>query len=248
MFDRFDFDTYRQVLRWLSRDRRCVSFPHALEMRGEPFCLVRHDLDYSLTAGLRMAAVEAELGISATYFLLFSAAHYNLLSAENRRVPRALVEMGHAVGLHYDGTTVDDLPSEQAVAILRCEAELLGMLAAEPVRVVARHNPGFGGTDPLKGTDFINAYDPRFTDEITYLSDSCGAWRDSAVEILTADEPPSDLQLLIHPIFWDEHAADRWTHLERLRSAQVQQIDAHAQSARTVWAEHAGVAEHDRRQ
>lgn len=247
VLDAFDFATYRTILRWLSRDRPCVSFPTALEMRGAPYCLVRHDIDFSLRSAVRMAAVEAEMGISATYFLLFSAVHYNLLSADNRRIPRDLVAMGHEVGLHYDSTTVADLAPEQAAEILRVEAALLGELAGAPVRVVARHNPGFGGRDPMQNTEFISAYDPIFTREITYLSDSCGAWRDNAVEILTAGKPPANLQLLVHPIFWDEHAADRWTHLERLRRAQVSEIDAHAAAARAVWSAHSGVAEHDRR-
>lgn len=247
MLDRFDYETYRAVLRWASRDRPIVSFPRALEMRGTPYCLVRHDIDFSLTSALRMATVEAELGISATYFLLFSAAHYNLLSAENRVVPRTLVEMGHEVGLHYDATTVVDLVPDQAVEVLRAEAALLGLLADAPVRVVAQHNPGFGGIDPMQATEFISAYDPRFTQEITYISDSCGAWRDDAFAILNAADPPANLQLLIHPIFWDERALDRWAHLERVRQAHVGEVDAQAAAARAVWASHAGPTEHDRR-
>lgn len=246
MFDSFDFDTYRDVLRRLSRDRPCVGFPRALEMRGSPYCLIRHDVDFSVSSALRMAALEAELGISATYFLLFSA-DYNLLAPQNSRFPRALVEMGHEVGLHYDSAAVAAFTPDEAVELLRAQAALLGMLAGAPVRVIARHTPSFGGRDPMEGTEFINAYDPAFTSEITYISDSCGAWRDNAVETLAADEPPFNVQLLIHPIFWDEDAADRWTRLEHLRVARLEELDDLVAAVQTIWSEHAGVVEHDRR-
>ena len=246
MLERFDFDTYRDVLRRLSRDRPCVGFPRALEMRGRPYCLIRHDVDFSVSSALRMAALEADLGLSATYFLLFSG-DYNLLAPENSRFPRALTEMGHEVGLHYDSAAVAAFAPDEAVELLRAQAVLLGMLAGAPVRVIARHSPSFGGRDPMEGTEFINAYDPRFTTEITYISDSCGAWRDHAVEALGADELPSNVQLLVHPIFWDDDAADRWTRLERLRLARLEELDVQVATVQAIWSQHAGVAEHDRR-
>ena len=246
MLERFDFDTYRELLRRLSEDRPCVGFPRALQMRGSPYCLIRHDVDFSVSSALRMAALEADLGLSATYFLLFSA-DYNLLAPANSRFPRELVEMGHEVGLHYDSAAVAALAPDDGVELLRAEAALLGMLAGAPVRVIARHSPGFGGRDPMEGTEFINAYGPRFTTEITYISDSCGAWRDHAVEALGADELPSNVQLLIHPIFWDDDTADRWTRLERLRLARLEELDAQVAAVQTIWSQHAGVVEHDRR-
>lgn len=247
MFDRFDLDTYRALLRWISRDRRCVSFPAALEIDG-PYCLVRHDVDLCLSAALRMAAVEAELGITATYFLLLSSGHYNLLAAGSSGVPRALVEMGHEVGLHYDAAAVAGFPRDVACDVLRSQAMLLGELSGAPVRAIARHNPGLGGSDPMQAAkDFVNAYDPRFTNQIAYVSDSCGAWRDEAIALLGAGEPPPNLQLLIHPIFWDEQADVRWAHLERLREARVREVEAEVALLRDLWTVHPAVAQHDRR-
>lgn len=246
VLDRFDFDTYREVLRRLSQDRPCVGFPRALELGASPYCLIRHDVDFCVASALRMAALEADLGLTATYFLLFSA-DYNLLAPEHSRLPRALLEMGHEVGLHYDSAAVAAFAPGEAVELLRAEAALLGLLAGAPVRVIARHSPGFGGRDPMEGTEFINAYDPRFTTEITYISDSCGAWRDHAVEALRADELPPNVQLLIHPVFWDEVAADRWTRLERLRLARLEELNARVAAVQTIWSQHAGVVEHDRR-
>lgn len=248
MLERFDFDTYRRMLRWISSARPCVGFREALEMGGDDFCLVRHDIDLSLAAAVRMAEVDADVGVRSTFFLLFSAPQYNLLTRDNSRVPRRLVELGHDVGLHYDTSAVDQLPADEAVAVFRTQAELLGALSGAPVTAVARHNPGFGGFDPMaQTTGFVSAYDPRFTSEITYVSDSCGAWRAEGLEVLTAAEPPRKLQLLTHPIFWTEEGADRWTQLDRLRLAQLQELEAEAAAARDVWSGHPAVAAHDLR-
>jgi hypothetical protein len=195
-----------------------------------------------------MAEVEAELAVKATYFLLFGAGHYDLLTPANAQVPRALVALGHEVGLHYDSTAVAGLSPAEAVAVLRAQAALLEALSGAPVRAVARHNPGFGGTDPLAAeSGFINAYDPRFTRDIAYVSDSCGAWRPEAHDVLGAPEPPRHLQLLTHPLFWDEQALDRWTHLDRLHRTQTAQIDAQAAYTRDIWSVHPAVADHDAR-
>ncbi len=248
MFERFDYETYRRVLRWVSDDRPCVGFPTAVQKDGQPYCLVRHDVDFSLPAALAMAEVEAELGITATYFLLFSGPHYNLLAGDNPRVARTLIELGHEVGLHYDSRAVDGLPPEEALETLQAEARLLEMLGGAPITAIARHNPGMGGEDPFERVPgFINAYEPRFTSQIAYVSDSCGAWREEALALLTAEEPPRNMQLLIHPLFWDERATDRWTHLERLRKARVADVEKQIALTRDVWKGHAGAAQHDRR-
>lgn len=248
MFERFDFDTYRGILRWITDERPCVSFPEAADLGAAPFCLVRHDIDFSLSSALRIAQVEAEMGVKATYFLLLSAPHYNLLTPENSRMPRALTDLGHEVGLHYDSTTVADLPPDEGDAVLRAQAALLGTLSGGPVTAIARHNPGFGGVDPMEHAEgFLSAYDPRFTSEITYVSDSCGAWREEGLAVLGAAEPPPHLQLLVHPLFWDARGVDRWTHLERLRGTQLQEVEDQIAVERQVWIGHPAVGPHDAR-
>ena len=44
--------------------------------------LLRHDVDLSLDAALRMAELEAEAGATATYFLMTESVFYNLASKE----------------------------------------------------------------------------------------------------------------------------------------------------------------------
>ena len=70
---------------------------------GEPSdgdLILRHDVDLSLDAALRMAELESEAGANATYFLMTQSVFYNLASPEGERAIVRLRELGHRVGLH----------------------------------------------------------------------------------------------------------------------------------------------------
>ena len=49
---------------------------------GDGDLLLRHDVDLSLDAALRMAELEADAGATATYFLMTESVFYNLASPE----------------------------------------------------------------------------------------------------------------------------------------------------------------------
>jgi peptidoglycan/xylan/chitin deacetylase (PgdA/CDA1 family) len=247
MLERFDLETYAALLERLRADRPIVGFPEALEMPDQPYALVRHDVDFSPEAALRMARLEAELGVKATYFLLLECPWYALLTAPHNELPRQLVELGHEVGLHYAADIFDPLDEAAGIAAMEAQAALLSALSGEPVRVVARHHPSLGGAPPPVAPGVIDAYDARFTTDIEYVSDSCGAWRDATVALFGADELPPRIQLLVHPLFWTAAGTDRWTLLEQLRAERSEVVEADIARLRGFWGAHAGVQEHDAR-
>jgi hypothetical protein len=244
LFTRFDYAAYGRLLDLLGSDRRNV---RCRDLRDEPwpdrFYLLRHDVDFCPAAAECMAEFEHERGVRATYFLLLSGRHYNLLSPEHCRLPARLAALGHEVGLHYDVAALE--PPERALA---AQADLLALLAGTEVVSIAMHNPSVSGEDPFTGfAGFLNAYDHRFTREIGYFSDSCGAWRDEAVARLTGVAPPARLQLLIHPFFWGERHADRWERLREFAREQARAISEREAATRAAWANHTGVREHEAR-
>ena len=142
---------------------------------------LRHDVDLSLDAALRMAEVEHRLGATATYFLMTESVFYNLASTEGVAALDRLTELGHRIGLHavYPRATLDDRFTP----------------------VVAWHNPDPDYMSaPIPGA--INVMEPRtFTPE-TYRSDSNQRWRsgDPREELRARSFPW--LQLLTHPEIW----------------------------------------------
>ena len=174
--------------------------------------LLRHDVDLSLDAALRMAELEAGAGARATYFLMTESVFYNLASAEGERALARLRELGHRVGLHavYPHARLDE--------------------RFEPV--VAWHNPDPEYMSaPVEGA--INVMEPPWFDPATYRSDSNQHWRSGCPHgELRAGAFPW-LQLLTHPEIWayeggtmseTMHAmldAERERRVEQLRADRI---------------------------
>src|SRR6187200_1433978 len=102
----WDLDAYGGLLDAAS-GYRFVHFDHEPQ-EGEIF--LRHDVDLSLAAAVQVAELEAERGVSATYFLMTRSVFYNLASAEGERALERLRELGHRVGLHavYPHVDIDE--------------------------------------------------------------------------------------------------------------------------------------------
>lgn len=142
---------------------------------------LRHDVDLSLDAALRMAELEAGRGVIATYFLMTASVFYNLASDEGVDAIRRLRELGHAVGLHaaYPDAQLDE--------------------RFDPV--VAWHNPEPDTmTVPIDGA--VNVMQTPWFDPPTYRSDSNQRWRSGCPHDDLRNGAFPWLQLLVHPEIW----------------------------------------------
>jgi hypothetical protein len=143
--------------------------------------LLRHDVDLSLDAALRLAELEAEAGARSTYFLMTQSVFYNLGSPEGTRAINRLRELGHAVGLHavWPGAEIDE--------------------RFDPV--VAWHNPDPDYmSQPVDG--LVNVMQPPWFDPGHYRSDSNQHWRHGCPHEELATAQFEWLQLLTHPEIW----------------------------------------------
>jgi hypothetical protein len=143
--------------------------------------ILRHDVDLSLDAALRLAELESELRWPATYFLMTESVFYNLASAEGTHALARLHELGHTIGLHAIWPNTDhDYHFDPVIAWHNPDPEYM----SAPVDGVA------------------NVMEPRFFSPATYRSDSNQSWRHGCPhEALAAGEFPW-LQLLTHPEIW----------------------------------------------
>lgn len=249
MFDQFNYDEYEKLLGILNAGRENLTFSDSRNGDNPPrFFILRHDIDFSLSAALKMAHLEAEQGVRATYFLLLSSENYNLLSEKSCTVPRQLAALGHEVGLHYDVRAMYERCNESVSTQLQWETDILSGLTGNTIHSIAMHNPSVYGDDPFVGDDhFINAYDPHFTKAIAYYSDSCGAWRDHVHDAFLRSEIPDRLQVLIHPFFWADNPGDRWERLNKWVDERRQSLLDRQIEIREMWHSHAGVQEHESR-
>jgi hypothetical protein len=173
----FDLAHYRELL----HAARAGGYRFALFDRDpQPGdLLLRHDVDLSLEAAVRLAELEAEEDAPATYFLMTQSLFYNLASPVGERAVERIRELGHRIGLHavWPRAELDD--------------------RFDPV--VAWHNPDPPYMrEPIDGA--ANVMEERFSS--SYRSDSNQHWRSGCPhDDLRAGEFEW-LQLLTHPEIW----------------------------------------------
>ncbi len=157
-------------------------FAHFDDAPAQGTVILRHDVDLSLDAALRIAEIEHDSGASATYFLMTESVFYNLASTEGVAAIARLRELGHRVALHavYPNAAQDD--------------------RFDPV--VAWHNPDPEYMRAPLADGRINVMQEPWFDPATYRSDSNQHWRSTCPhDELRAGAFPW-LQLLTHPEIW----------------------------------------------
>ena len=177
---------------------------------------LRHDVDLSTAAALRMARIEAERDVRATYCFLVSSPLYNPMETHHRERIREIERLGHDVGLHFsthEYWTAEDPPANGPLHTrIADERAVLDRVTTEPVATVSFHVPPDWALN--RGFDaFDSTYAPAVFGDIGYVADSTQRWRTDPPR---PAEFPSAVQVLTHPGLW---AGSDGTFTERIEDA-----------------------------
>jgi hypothetical protein len=178
---RFELEHYGEIL-----DAACTGGYRFVGFSEEPSpgaLFLRHDVDLSLDAALRMAELEAARGVRATYFLMSASVFYNLASEEGQDAIARLRDLGHAVGLHA----------------IHPDATFEERFGFDPVLAWHNPDPQFM-TAPVPGA--VNVMQAPWFDPATYRSDSNQHWRSGCPHDDLRRSAFPWLQLLVHPEIW----------------------------------------------
>jgi hypothetical protein len=210
---------------------------------------LRHDIDLHIRGIDRIAEIEAAQGVRATYFVPLTL-HFNPFYPENAQILRALVRLGHEVGLHYDLAVYPTDPT-LARERLHWEASALSRVTDAPVRSICMHQPYLGLDDPFRhGDEFVNPHDQRNQEGLLYISDSCRAWRDEQLLQCFGPAAPRRMLLNTHPEVWfAETPSHRLEYLENclIHQALAQHQD-YFKAVAHVWRTHSAPQMHDARE
>ena len=206
----FSLEHYRELLEAAKTGGyRFAGFDRPPE-QGDLF--LRHDVDLSLDAAVRMAEVEAEAGAWSTWFVMTRSVFYNLASSEGERALARLRELGGRVGYHavWPHADLDE--------------------RFDPVFAWHNPDPEFMAA-PVEGA--TNVMSPPWFDTDHYRSESNQRWRHGCPNDDLAAGRFEWLQLLIHPEIWVYEGetmaetmrsfldADRAARLEHLRADRI---------------------------
>ncbi|MES2281938.1 MAG: hypothetical protein V4542_11045 [Pseudomonadota bacterium] len=181
---------------------RFVGFDSAADENG--VAIWRHDIDMSPHRALKMAEIEADVGVRAYYFVMLGSRFYNACEPSVISLLKKIASLGHIIGLHFDASAYSGNLAVMEAA-LKSESILLSGLLDKPIECFSIHNPtaqsGAALTGPLHA-DLVNASSSSLVKRFTYCSDSNGVWRHRRLMDLVNDPSIERLYALTHPEWW----------------------------------------------
>jgi len=202
-FGDFTEESYCAVLELARAYWRFESFGTSV---AEPHVLWRHDVDVSPNRALRLAEIESERGLRATYFFLLHSSFYSCFEAATRDMMRRVATLGHDIGLHFDVSfypEIDDVDSlEQRIEF---EAEIISALATKQTTAVSFDSPTpeqLTSFDQPELAGLVNTYGHTLRNNYRYISDSNGYWRFDRLHDVLVERKDRTLHVLTHPEWW----------------------------------------------
>ena len=61
----FSYTEYKNIIALIAERLPIVDFKEALRL--DKFCVIRHDIEFSIDRALKLAVIERELGVTSTY-------------------------------------------------------------------------------------------------------------------------------------------------------------------------------------
>jgi len=150
----------------------------------EPYIVLRHDVDRKPENALRMAEIENNMGVKATYYFRI------VKKVFDPEIIKKISAMGHEVGYHYEDLSMQHGDIEEALKSFKRNVEMLRELV--PVNTVSMHGNPLSKYDNRKLTTLLNFTELDILCEpysiveklrIVYLTDTGRSWNNSTVNV-----------------------------------------------------------------
>ena len=230
----FSYAEYRNIITLIRHNLPIVDFS---EVNDEmiSFCVLRHDIEFSIDRALEMARIEHEdLNVHSTYTVQLRNNTYNALSEKNIEAIQEIESMGHYIGLHQNPPEMND---DELVDYILKDIETLEHYYGFEVDRFAFHrcgsNPGIlekyvkvPGKINCYSEDFFHYFSGEKPEELRvhYLADSNHQWKYGHPLHIDYYDLPQKMQLLTHPYSWSEEGYDNisnYTKLIRERNEEL---------------------------
>lgn len=222
----FSYTEYRNIITMVSQHLPIKDFKDVLEYNLNRFCVLRHDIEFSVDRALLLARIESDLGVTSTYTVQLRNNTYNALSQKNIEVVQEIKKLGHQIGLHQNPPKMSD---DELVEYIQKDIEALEHYYGFEVDRFAFHRCG---SNPqilekyVQVPDKINCYDKRFFHyfkgnkpkdfKVHYLADSNHLWKYGHPLYVDYTVYPFRMQLLTHPYSWSDDGYSNMPNFNRV--------------------------------
>ena len=214
----FSYAEYRNIITLVKHNLPIMDFSEVSD-EVDSFCVLRHDIEFSIDRALEMARIEHEdLNVHSTYTVQLRNNTYNALSQKNIESIQEIESMGHYIGLHQNPPMMED---DELIDYIMKDIETLEHYYGFEVDRFAFHrcgsNPGIlekyvevPGKINCYAEDFFHYFSGDRPEELRvhYLADSNHQWKYGNPFEIDYWDLPQKMQLLTHPYSWSEDGYD----------------------------------------
>ena len=235
----FTYNHYKNTLKQIKKIKKFSTFSE----NSDNDVILRHDVDCSLKAALKMAKIESDLGVKSTYFILFNSEFYNIFNMETTRFIHGILKLGHKLGLHYSESFMLQNSLEPTKTIEK-QINIINHHFNTSIEAVSAHEAeGFPPSMKFDLPDNVeNAYSKKFVEDRKYISDSAMFWREDC--FCRNFSKYDKMQILIHPIWWHEEKKSRKEIMELLLDGEYDEYTSNVKLATEKHEKHAYNCKH----
>ena len=218
----FSYNEFKNLINMVQQNLPIVDYKDVKD-NTKKFCVLRHDIEFSIDRAYKLAKIENELRVESTYTVQVRNNTYNALSEKNINLISKIRDLGHHIGLHQNPPSSMKLDTLKDY-IMRDINILEDSYGFEIDRFAFHRQKKEYLNCYVELENKINCYDKKFfhffedkpeTLEILYLADSNHKWKYGYP--LDFDFSKIDkLQLLTHPFSWSEKGADNYANFVSL--------------------------------
>ena len=212
----FSYNEFKNLIGIVKQNLPIVDYKDVKD-NTERFCILRHDIEFSIDRAYKLAKIEKELGVVSTYTVQVRNNTYNALSEKNIDLISKIKELGHHIGLHQNPPSSMKLDTLKDY-IMR-DITILEECYGFEIDRFAFHRPKKEYLNCYVELDNrINCYDKKFFHffedkpeslEILYLADSNHKWK-YGYPLDFDFSKINKLQLLTHPFSWSDSGGDNY--------------------------------------
>ena len=223
----FTLSSYKQLISTVQAQSFFFqTFEEFIQNPKEKVLILRHDVDRLPGNSLKMARMENQLGIRATYYFRIIPKTFN------PEIIREIADLGHEIGYHYENLTTCGGDLRLSIADFRLN---LGKLRkVYPVKTICMHGSPLSRYDNKKiwenfdYRDYGIIADPSFDidyNELFYITDTGRRWNNSnasvrdkvnskfdikikdtkdLIEKIQNNELPDKIMINVHPQRWND--------------------------------------------
>ena len=216
----FSYKEYTNIINKLLLDFPILSYTQAKTKNN--FCILRHDVEFSVERAYNLALLEKSLGVKSTYFFQIRNNCYNVFSQKNINLIKKIHSMGHDIGYHAHMGGLKNINNIKNYIIQDCK--VMGDLLDLPIEVFSFHRPKKEYLKlNLKFSNLINAYQDEyftFTEDLNlldvlYMADSNHKWK-WGNPLKKNLKNWKKIQILTHPFSWTKEGYNNRDNYKQL--------------------------------